>query len=452
MELIATDHKRVLIGLGMTGLSCARYLNSRKQPFSMVDSRENPPGLEDFKSEFPDVELHLGGISDHSLLGADELVVSPGVALEEPAIARAIDAGAMVCGDIDLFRREASAPIIAITGSNGKSTVTTLVGEMVRRDDKKVAVGGNIGVPALDLLAGDSPDFYVLELSSFQLERSEALMAEVATVLNLSEDHMDRYEGMQGYHQAKHKVFRGCRQVVINRNDDLTRPLQVEGVKVWSFGLDKPDFHGFGLIEKDGVEYLAFEFEALMPVSGLKMAGRHNVENALAALAIGRAVGLSFPPMLEVLAEFKGLSHRCQYVAEFNAVRFYNDSKGTNVGATVAAINGFDTGVGKVILIAGGEGKGADFAPLLPAVQNHCRAVIVLGEAAAELSRLLQGTATVVLAADMNEAVVAAASMASESDVVLLSPACASFDMFDNYQQRGNVFAQAVENLPGGLH
>lgn len=452
MELVATDHKRVLVGLGMTGLSCARYLANKQKLFSMVDSREDPPCLEEFKKEFPEVELHLGEISDLSLRGANELVVSPGVALEVPAIAKAMAAGVTVCGDIDLFRRESKAPIIAITGSNGKSTVTTLVGEMVARDDKKVLVGGNIGVPALELLALETPDFYVLELSSFQLERSEVLAAEVATVLNISADHMDRYADLQAYHQAKHKIFRECKQVVVNRSDSLTRPLVPEGVKVWSFGLDRPDFHGFGLIIKQDVEYLAFEFETLMPVAELKIAGRHNIENALAALAIGRAVGLSFPPMLEVLAEFKGLPHRCQYVDEQKAIRYYNDSKGTNVGATVAAINGFGGGAVKVVLIAGGESKDADFNPLIVAVKNHCRAVVLIGDAADELERLLVGVVHTVIATGMDQAVREAAGLSNEGDVVLLSPACASFDMFENYQQRGNAFVAAVHSLAGGLN
>ncbi len=449
---MAVEQKRVVVGLGLTGLSCARYLESRQQIFSVVDSREHPPGLEAFKNEFPKIELHLGGISDESLAGADELVVSPGVALDEPAIARAIAAGVVVCGDVDLFRREAVAPIIAITGSNGKTTVTTLVGEMIARDDKKVAVGGNIGIPALELLAVESPDFYLLELSSFQLERSRPLNAEVATVLNLSADHMDRYPTMLAYHQAKHQIFKGCKQIIVNRADDLTRPLVGDGVKVWSFGLDKPDFNGFGLIEKEGVEYLAFEFETLMPVSGIKIIGKHNIENALAALALGRAVGLSFSAMLAVLADFNGLPHRCQLVAERENVRFYNDSKGTNVGATVAAVAGFETIAGKVVLIAGGDGKDADFSSLSAVIKKYCRAVVLIGQAAAEIAKIIPTGVSVTVSTDMTAAVAAAAALAEAGDVVLLSPACASFDMFDNYQHRGDFFTAAVNHLSGGLH
>ena len=465
MQLIATDNKQVVIGLGVTGLSCARYLARKQQVFSVVDSREQPPGLAAFKQEFPDVSLYLGEISDEALQGASQLVVSPGVALDEPAISRAVDNGVEVCGDIDLFRSEAQAPIIAITGSNGKSTVTTLVGEMARRAGKRVAVGGNIGVPALDLLPGDvlpgddsaadnekqqEPDLYVLELSSFQLERTENLRAEVATVLNISADHMDRYANLLAYHQAKHRIFRGCRQVVINRNDPLSRPLLAEGVTMWTFGLDRADFNGFGLVEKEGVEYLAFQFDRLMPTSELTMVGRHNIENALAALALGKAAGLDMAPMLAVLREFPGLDHRCQFVAEIESVRYYNDSKGTNVGAAIAALNGLARSANKVVLIAGGQAKGAEFAPLLPVLRERARALVVIGEAANALESLCAGSLPVIRAHSLEEAVTVSADSSEAGDAVLLSPACASFDMFENYRHRGDVFSRSVLQLSRG--
>lgn len=447
MELIASDNRKVVVGLGLTGVSCARYLTRKRQPFSVVDSRDQPPGLEAFKNEFPDVPLALGEIDDESLAGAAQLVVSPGVPLDEPAIARAIANGILVCGDVDLFRREVKAPIVAITGSNGKSTVTTLLGEMVAKSGKKVAVGGNIGVPALDLLEAAEPDLYVLELSSFQLERAANLDVEVATVLNISADHMDRYENLVTYHQAKHRIFRGCKQVVVNRADSLSRPLKAEGVAVWTFGLDVPDFNGFGVICESGVDYLAFQFDTLMPVSELKIAGRHNIENALAALALGRAAGLDFQPMLEVLRDFSGLPHRCQFVGELDGVRYYNDSKGTNVGAAVAAINGLVDSAEKIILIAGGESKGAEFSPLLPVLIQQSRGVVLMGEAAQQLQTLLQGSVATAMADSMEQAVAMATSMACSGDAILLSPACASFDMFDNYQHRGELFGAAVEEL-----
>lgn len=447
MQLIATDQHRVIIGLGLTGLSCARFLASRQLPFSVVDSRLQPPALDQFKAEFPNAALTLGAITDQSLRGATELIVSPGVSLREPAIAAAIAAGTRVIGDIDLFRREVSAPIIAITGSNGKSTVTTLVGELIRACDRTVLVGGNIGLPALDLLEQPQPDYYVLELSSFQLERGEPLAAEVATVLNVSADHMDRYPDMMAYYQAKHRIFRSVQQVVVNRTDPLSAPLVAEGVKQWSFGLDKPDIRGFGLIREQEQDYLAFEFTPLMAVSELKIAGRHNIENALAALALGYAVGMPIAPMLNVLRNFSGLPHRCQYVAECRGVRFFDDSKGTNVGASIAAMTGLAPTVDKLVLIAGGQSKGADLSPLLPVLKKLARAMVVIGEAAEQLVALVENVLPVQKAASMEEAVNLAMSLAQPGDAVLLSPACASFDMFSNYQHRGEVFSQAVLSL-----
>ncbi|MCP3906656.1 MAG: UDP-N-acetylmuramoyl-L-alanine--D-glutamate ligase [Oceanicoccus sp.] len=447
MQLIATDNKQVVIGLGVTGLSCVRYLAANNKPFSVVDSRENPPGLEAFRAEFPDINLTLGDITEASLAGADELVVSPGVAIDEPAIVKAVAKGAHVCGDIDLFCRAVDVPVIAITGSNGKSTVTTLVGEMIKRSGKRVAVGGNIGTPALDLLAEETPDIYVLELSSFQLERSEKLAVDVATVLNVSADHMDRYKNLLSYHQAKHRIFRGCKKVVINRADPLSRPLLAEEVDVFTFGLNDSDINGFGLINDEGIESLAYQFKPLMPVSALKMVGRHNIENALAAMALCRAVGIEVGPMLDVLREFNGLEHRCQYAGEYRGVRFYNDSKGTNVGAAIASINGLKDSANNIVLIAGGDAKGADFAPLLPVLKGVVSVMVVIGNAAQVLTDLCKEVLQVVKADSMESAVNKAASLATEGDVVLLSPACASFDMFNNYQHRGDVFVAAVQQL-----
>ena len=450
MTMIASDQQRVVVGLGQTGLSCARYFAKRGVPFTLVDNRSNPPGLDAFKREFADVPLQLGEFSEALFNAASELIVSPGVALEEPAIAAAIRSGVNVCGDIDLFVREASsqkkhAPIVAITGSNGKSTVTTLVGEMAKAAQRNVGVGGNLGVPALDLL-DDARDLYVIELSSFQLERAQPLNAEVATVLNVSPDHMDRYANLGAYHLAKHRVFRGCKQVVINRADALTRPLVPDSVQQWTFGIDAPDFKGFGLREQNGERYLAFEREILMPVRELKIAGEHNIANALAALALGHAVNLPMPAMLQTLRTFTGLAHRCQLIGEKNRVRFYDDSKGTNVGATVAAIEGLSSATGKVVLIAGGVGKGAEFDDLQPAMAAHGRAAVLIGEAAPSIENVLKTTVAIERAGDMAAAVQQAARLAQPGDSVLLSPACASFDMFDNYAHRGDVFIDAVKN------
>lgn len=449
MALIASDKQRVVVGLGQTGLSCARFLAGRGVPFAVVDSRDNPPGLAAFRAEFPDVPLHLGGFDAALLAGAGELIVSPGVALEEPAIAAAVAQGAALCGDIDLFVRELAAlpqrpPLVAITGSNGKSTVTTLVGEMAKGAGLDVGVGGNLGIPALDLLA-PGRQLYVLELSSFQLERALPLGAEVATVLNVSPDHMDRYAGLPAYHTAKHRIFRGVRQVVVNRDDPLSAPLLAQGVTQWTFGSGAPDFKGFGVRLRDGERWLAFERELLMPARELRIAGEHNLANALAALALGHAIGLPMPAMLQVLRTFTGLPHRCQLVAERNGVSFYDDSKGTNVGATVAAIEGLcKGGERRVVLIAGGVGKGAEFGALAPVLRRYGRAAVLIGEAADAIGRALDGVLPLARAGDMAGAVGAAADFAQAGDGVLLSPACASFDMFDNYAHRGEVFAAAA--------
>jgi UDP-N-acetylmuramoylalanine--D-glutamate ligase len=441
--------ERIVVGLGQTGLSCARYLARRGEAFAVVDSRANPPGLDAFRREFPQVSLQLGEFSAQLFCGAQELIVSPGVALTEPAIAAALAAGVNVCGDIDLFVRELAAgpravPVVAITGSNGKSTVTTLVGAMAQAADRNVGVGGNLGVPALDLLDAQR-DLYVLELSSFQLERLQTLRAEVATVLNISPDHMDRYASVLEYQQAKQRIFHDCRQVVVNRDDPLSAVADDVGVTHWTFGFDAPGDRAFGVVVRDGERHLAFEGDALLPVSKLRVAGEHNIANALAALALGHAVGLPLAAMLDALQSFTGLPHRCQLVAEHAGIGFYDDSKGTNVGATVAAIEGLCKGAaGKVVLIAGGVGKGAEFDALAPVLENYGRAAVLIGEAAPALQQLLDGVLPLSRAADMASAVQRCAEFAQAGDKVLLSPACASFDMFDNYVQRGEVFSAAV--------
>ena len=447
MSLISTDKQRIIVGLGVTGLSVARYLAGRDLPFAVCDTRANPPGLDKLKRFAPMADLYLGELDAQLLSSADELIINPGIALSTPAIQAAIQAGVKVIGDIELFARAADAPVVAITGSNAKSTVTTLVGMMAEKAGRRVAVGGNIGTPALDLLDMKA-DLYVLELSSFQLETTDALNAEVATVLNVSEDHMDRYADLASYHLAKHRIFRGARQIVVNRDDALTRPLVADQLPCWSFGLDKPDFKGFGLIEQGGEKHLAFEFKTLMPVSELKMRGAHNQANALAALALGQAAGLPMAAMLEALREFAGLPHRCQWVGQHAGVDYYDDSKATNVGAALAAIEGFGGDLqGQQVLIAGGDGKGADFAPLVEPISRHCRAVVLLGRDADRLEQALGGRVPARRVAGIDEAVMAAAELARPGDAVLLSPACASLDMFANFEERGRLFAAAVRRL-----
>lgn len=447
MSLIASDHFRIVVGLGKSGMSLVRFLARQGVPFAVADTRENPPELATLRLQFPQVEVRCGELDVEFLCRAQELYVSPGLALATPALQEAAKRGVKLSGDIELFARHAKAPIVAITGSNAKSTVTTLVGDMARAAGKRVAVGGNLGTPALDLLADDI-ELYVMELSSFQLETTERLNAEVATVLNVSEDHMDRYADMQAYHLAKHRIFRGARQVVVNRGDALSRPLVADQLPCWSFGLNKPDFKAFGLIEEDGEKYLAYQFEKLMPVRELKVRGAHNQANALAALALGHAVGLPFEPMLAALRAFTGLAHRCQWVRELRGVAYYDDSKATNVGAALAAIEGLGADIdGKLVLIAGGDGKGADFSGLTAPVARYCRAVVLLGRDAELIATALGDAVPLVRVKTLDEAVQRCAELAREGDAVLLSPACASLDMFKNFEERGRLFAQAAEGL-----
>ncbi|PYC20484.1 UDP-N-acetylmuramoyl-L-alanine--D-glutamate ligase [Aquipseudomonas alcaligenes] len=447
MSLIASDQFRIVVGLGKSGMSLVRFLAQQGVRFAVADTRANPPELATLQRDYPEVEVRCGELDVDFLCRASELYVSPGLALATPALREAAARGVKMSGDIDLFTRYAKAPIVAITGSNAKSTVTTLVGEMAAAAGRKVAVGGNIGTPALDLLS-DEVELYVLELSSFQLETTERLNAEVATCLNLSEDHMDRYGGMAQYHLAKHRIFRGARQVVVNRDDALSRPLIADQVPCWTFGLGKPDFKAFGLVEEGGEKQLAFQFETLMPTAELKIRGAHNQSNALAALALGHAVGLPFAAMLDTLRRFAGLPHRCQWVRELRGVGYYDDSKATNVGAALAAIEGLGADIaGKLVLIAGGDGKGADFSALKAPVARFCRAVVLLGRDAELLAAALSDAAPLLRVKTLDEAVQRCAELAQSGDAVLLSPACASLDMFKNFEERGRLFAQAAEAL-----
>ncbi len=447
MSLIASDQFRIVVGLGKSGMSLVRYLARQGVRFAVVDTRANPPELSTLREQFPQVEVRCGELDVEFLSRASELLISPGLAVATPALQEAAKRGVKLSGDIDLFARAAKAPIVAITGSNAKSTVTTLVGEMAAAAGRKVAVGGNLGTPALDLL-DDDVELYVIELSSFQLETTELLSAEVATCLNVSEDHMDRYADLPAYHLAKHRIFRGARQVVVNRDDPLSRPMIADQVPCWSFGLGKPDFKRFGLLEENGEKYLAYQFDALLPVRELKVRGAHNQSNALAALALGHAVGLPMAAMLETLKQFTGLAHRCQWVGERAGVSYYDDSKATNVGAALAAIEGLGADIaGKLVLIAGGDGKGADFSSLRKPVAAHCRAVVLLGRDAEKLAAVLEGAVDIIRVDSLQAAVEQAAAIAQSGDAVLLSPACASLDMFKNFEERGRLFAQAVEEL-----
>jgi UDP-N-acetylmuramoylalanine--D-glutamate ligase len=444
-DLIAKSDTPVVVGLGSTGLSIARYFQRCGVPFVVVDSRAEPPGLGELRADCPDAELILGDIPEQCLLAAGRLVVSPGVALTEPAVAKAIAAGVPVCGDIDLFCAAATAPVVGITGSNAKSTVTELLGAMARRAGLAARVGGNLGTPALALLDPDA-DCYILELSSFQLERAGVLGLEVATILNVSTDHLDRHGNMHNYLQAKQRIFAGCHKLVCNRDDPWSLPAQAGPAPSWSYGLSAPLQGGLGLVEEAGAEWLSYQGELLMPAAELALVGRHNISNALAALALGLAMELPMVAMLDELREFSGLPHRCQLVAESCGVRYINDSKATNPGATLAALRGLGADR-NLLLIAGGQGKGADFTVLVEDVTARCKGVILIGEDAALLAAALHAAAPVYRATSMAGAVSVAAELAHSGDVVLLSPACASFDMFASFAERGQHFARCVKAL-----
>ncbi len=442
----ANGKMKVVVGLGQTGLSCARYLASRQERFKVIDSRQNPPGLHQLQAECPDIELELGEFREETLLNAAQLIVSPGVDQQLPALRKAVASGVPVTGDVDIFAHAVNAPLVAITGSNAKSTVTTLVGEMAKADGVDVRVAGNIGLPVLDLLQEAPASLYVLELSSFQLETTRHLGAEVATVLNLSLDHMDRYDSMDAYIDAKRRIFQDCRQAVINDDDAASQADLPSGVRQWHFSLEEQSTSEFRVMHVNGERCLTFNGEPLMQVSALKIAGDHNVANALAALALGHAAGLSMKGMLSALASFPGLPHRCQWVAEIRGVNWYNDSKGTNTGACIAAVNGLG-GKGRIILLAGGQGKGADFSVLREPLSAHTRLAILFGEDAPKIEAALQHVVVTVKVSSMEEAVKLADEKAEKGDVVLLSPACASFDMFRNFEHRGDVFIHCVKEL-----
>jgi UDP-N-acetylmuramoylalanine--D-glutamate ligase len=439
---------RVVVGLGSTGLSCARFLFERGQSFAVVDTRAQPPGLTELQHEMPGIEVHTGDYPQALVKEAYELIVSPGVGMDTAIVRAALSAGVAVVGDIDLFVREATAPVVGITGSNAKSTVTELVGQMARDAKLNVGVGGNLGTPALELLAPER-EMYVLELSSFQLERAERLGLAVAGVLNVSADHLDRHGTMGDYRAAKHRIYNGCSKAVVNPDDDLTVPLLSADVDIVTWRMAQPRAGGIGLRYINGVEFLCHDEQALMPVSELCLAGRHNVANALAALAFGLAAGLPLAAMTTTLRNFRGLPHRCELVADIDGVRYVNDSKGTNIGATEAALRGLG-GERDVVLIAGGQGKGADFTQLQDAVAQHCKLLLLLGEDAPLLAQALSSSAPVMRVSSLEEAVSAAAARAVDGDVVLLSPACASFDMFSGYVERGNRFAACVRDMAEG--
>lgn len=433
--------KKVIVGLGTTGLSVARFLARQGHDFAVVDSRTSPPGLEELRTECPDVEVHLGSFNAACLEEAGQLIVSPGIAISTPEIAAAINTGAEAIGDIELFARHATKPVIGITGSNGKSTVTALLGEMARHAGISVGVGGNIGTPALDLLDSDQYELFVLELSSFQLETTLSLCPKASVVLNVSPDHMDRYPSFEAYKQAKAVVYRNAEYCVINRDEPESAGLAGECSRI-TYGLAEPaSKNDYGLKAIDGISFLVRGENQLCREDEIRMPGRHNVSNVLAALALANCAGIDEQKAIEMAKTFPGLPHRCEWVGEWGGVSWFNDSKGTNVGATLAALQGLQQ---PVVLIAGGQAKGADFSALGEAVKGKARAVVLIGEDAALIESAVSGKVDVIRAADLADAVQQAGNSAKAGDAVLFSPACASFDMFRNYQHRGDCFVAEV--------
>jgi len=438
--------KRVLVvGLGLSGASALRYLAREGAQVVVTDSRPAPVGVDGLKALFQNAEFRLGGFDAPEPLNQFvEAVVSPGVDLRDPFIQTLRAAGLPIIGDIELFARAAKAPVIGITGSNGKSTVTTLVGEMAKAAGIKVAVGGNLGTPALDLLPED-PRLYVLELSSFQLDTTHTLRCKAATVLNISEDHLDRHGTMAAYCAAKARIFNGCEVAVINRDDAATRLGSDQARRKLSFGLDVPRAPGeFGLAELRGEVALASARDRLLPIQQLKIAGLHNAANALAALALIEAADLPRAAALKALTEFRGLPHRCLLVSQIAGASYYNDSKGTNVGSTLAAIRGLPA---PVVWLGGGQGKGQDFSPLAAALAEKGAAAVLFGEDAGLIEAAIFGSVPVYREATMHAALQRAHSLALPGTSVLLSPACASFDQFKSYVDRGEQFEAAVKAL-----
>ncbi len=440
-ETESQQPRTLVVGLGKTGLSCARFLAREGVEVAVTDSREQPPCSEELLQEAPDVPVFFGGFDASVFNRAERIVVSPGVSVQIPLLVEARQRGIEIIGDIELFARTVCAPVIAITGSNGKSTVTTLVAAMARRAGLDVRAGGNLGTPALELIEANEPDLYVLELSSFQLETVYSLQPKAAVVLNVSPDHMDRYATLEQYAQVKQSIYKRAQHRIINRDDPLAAALAEQLSAHDVFGIDTPSGVGYSLEEVNGATWLTQDGERLLQTDQVRIPGRHNLSNVLAALALGNAAGIPMSAMLQTLQEFKGLPHRTQWVAESNELRWYNDSKATNIGAALAAIRGIP---GPIVLIAGGQGKGADFSELAAGVNDELRAAILIGEDAALIAGALEQKTACLFADDMDAAVAQAQTLAQPGDAVLLAPACASFDMFGDYAERGDAFMAAV--------
>ncbi len=424
--------KIVVAGLGITGLSVVNYLSSLNKNFDIkvIDTRESPPGREELGQL---AELHCGSWNIDWLMGADLVVANPGIALATPELQQVLAKGVPVIGDIELFAWAVKAPVIAITGSNGKSTVTDLSGVLAKAAGLKVGIGGNIGIPALELL-NDPADLYILELSSFQLETTSSLEPVAAAFLNLSEDHMDRYDGMDSYRAAKLRIFERAKYVVINKEDSATWPdkLTPEQTLV-SFGLQQGQF---SLATTDGTEWLSVNNSPVLAVSELALVGKHNVANVLTALALLDCAAVDYTKSLEALKSYAGLTHRCQVVADNRGIKWVNDSKATNVASTLAALSGLEI-TGTLHLLVGGKGKGADFSELAPQLAKLSVKLYCFGEDGGQFVTLHPSASRW---NTIDDIVIAIAPQLSEGDMVMLSPACASFDQYKNFMARGDAF------------
>tara|TARA_B100000678_G_scaffold290404_1_gene303283 strand:+ start:5150 stop:6508 length:1359 start_codon:yes stop_codon:yes gene_type:complete len=441
------NYDAVIVGLGKTGLSCFRYLSNQGLNVAITDSREEPPELLELRAEFESASVYLGQINEQVLLASDQIILSPGVSLDNKSIKLSIENNIPVFGDIELFCQKAQAPIIAVSGSNGKSTVTTIVAEMTRLAGLKTYVGGNIGIPALDLLSDSTPDLYVLELSSFQLETTYSLNAHASVVLNVSPDHMDRYSSLKDYANTKKRIYSGQGLMVLNKDEEYIHSIMDSKRDTIYFSLGAPEGENFGLINHNNEVWLSQGNEKIINKNQLKIKGEHNISNALAAMALAGAVNVPTNIMADVLKNFTGLEHRCQLVREIDNVSWYNDSKATNVGACIASITGLCE-LGNIILIAGGDSKGADLSGLNPIVKKYIKRVFLFGIDANKLADVMGSDVDKEFVNNMNEAVKGASKIADPDDIVLLAPACSSLDMYKNYQQRGDAFISAIDALP----
>ncbi|MCY4154052.1 MAG: UDP-N-acetylmuramoyl-L-alanine--D-glutamate ligase [Gammaproteobacteria bacterium] len=435
----------LILGLGKTGWSCVRHLAGSGERLAVADTRQAPPQLANLQQDYPQVPFLAGDFQPELLCRARRLIVSPGVAPDHPALCAAARAGVEIVGDVELFCRTINAPLVVVTGSNGKSTVVSLLAQMLARAGLRVGLGGNIGTPALDLLSAPAPDYYLLELSSFQLQTLRSHRPVAAAVLNVSADHLDRHASMEDYAQAKANIYAGRGAMIINLDDDTVRAMQRPGRRTVSYALTRADAD-FRVGSCNGESWLLHGDEALLRQSELRVRGRHNLANVLACLALGQALDLPLPALVAAARDFSGLPHRCERVAAINGVDWINDSKGTNVGATLAALQGLGQDR-NIVLIAGGDGKGADFSPLAAAISAHVKAVIVMGRSAHDLAAIVAPGCDISYATGMTAAVHAAARVAQPGDAVLLSPACASTDMFTDFSARGEAFKHCVAGI-----